>query len=201
MCVFWIYEHDIFLVERYVFHMLCILLLSCHPKHLVSLHSCIYMDFLCPLDHPWSFFYVSRVKLSSFLYPLSIMTKRGRIYGEIVVSFYKILHVIGRNTCLRKGEMCFILLGGVLISFFLYLGSCDHVRIHWTYLLYMLMYVFFTYLYMYCFFSIFIHIFLLVCNLLFLFHTKMSWCVLFKVFQKYRLSKSTCNKLSSWKVF
>ena len=30
----------------------------------------------------------------------------------------------------------------------------------------------------------------LVCNLLFLFHTKMPWWVLFKVFQKYWLSKS-----------
>ena len=40
-----------------------------------------------------------------------------------------------------------------------------------------------------------------VCNLLFLFHTKMSWWVLFKVFQKYRLSKSTCHKLFSCKVF
>ena len=31
---------------------------------------------------------------------------------------------------------------------------------------------------------------LFVCNLLFLFHTKMPWWVLFKVFQKCRLSKS-----------
>ena len=31
----------------------------------------------------------------------------------------------------------------------------------------------------------------IVCNLLFLFHTKMPWWVLFKVFQKYRLSKSS----------
>ena len=30
---------------------------------------------------------------------------------------FKILHVKGRNTCLCKGEMCFILLGGVLTSF------------------------------------------------------------------------------------
>ena len=32
----------------------------------------------------------------------------------------KILHVRERNTCLCKGEMCFILLGGVLTSLFLY---------------------------------------------------------------------------------
>ena len=31
---------------------------------------------------------------------------------------------------------------------------------------------------------------LFVCSLLFLFHTKMLWWVLFKVFQKYKLSKS-----------
>ena len=48
-----------------------------------------------------------------------------------------------------------------------------------------------------CFFSLFIHIFLYVCNLLFLFHTKMSWWVLFKVFQKDRLSKS----IMPWTLF
>ena len=40
-----------------------------------------------------------------------------------------------------------------------------------------------------------------VCNLIFLFHTKMHWWVLFKVFQKNRLSKSTCHKLPSCKNF
>ena len=33
--------------------------------------------------------------------------------------------------------------------------------------------------------------FFIICNILFLFHTKMPWWVLFKVFQKYRLSKSS----------
>ena len=75
------------------------------------------MDSLCPLNH----LYVSWVKFYSFLYPLSIMTKRGRICGEYVV-FFIILHVMGRNTFLCKGELCFILLGGVLTSFFLYIG-------------------------------------------------------------------------------
>ena len=45
--------------------------------------------------------------------------------GEIVENMwflFKILHVRGRNTCLCKGEMCFILLGGVLSSIFLYTG-------------------------------------------------------------------------------
>ena len=72
------------------------------------------MDSLCPLDH----LYVSWVKLYSFLYHLSIMTKRERICGF----FFKILHIRGRNTCLCKGEMCFSLLGGVHTSFFLYTG-------------------------------------------------------------------------------
>ena len=51
------------------------------------------------------------------------------------------------------------------------------------------------------FLSLYTWFLLLVCNLLFLFHTKMPWWVLFKVFQKYKLSKSTCHKLFSCKVF
>ena len=35
---------------------------------------------------------------------------------------FKILHVRGRNTCLCKGELCFVLLGGVFTSLFLYTG-------------------------------------------------------------------------------
>ena len=50
--------------------------------------------------------------------------QRGRNCGDFVVFFFffKILHVRGRNTCLYKGEICFMLLGGVLISFFFYTG-------------------------------------------------------------------------------
>ena len=116
------------------------------------------MDFLCPLDH----FYISRVKFSSFLYPLSIMTKRERNCGDFVVILKKILHIRRRNTCLCKGEMCFIFFGGVLTSLFLYIGLVTM----FTYILlflYMLMYVSFTYPYMCCFFSIFIHMFLISC--------------------------------------
>ena len=133
-----------------------------------------------------------------------------------------------------------ILLGGVLIFkgysedylyffsflffryiYILYMGLVTIIDIHYTYFLYMLMYVSFTYPYMCCFFHLPLHVLflsptltcvvsflslctcflLLVCNLLFLFHTKMPWCVLFKMFQKYRLSKSTCHKLSFCKVF
>ena len=136
------------------------------------------MDSLYPFDH----LYISRVKLSSFLYSLSIMTKRESSF------VYESSHVLrGRNTFLCKGELCFILLEGMLTSFFLYTGLVTM----FTYIvlifdIYMMMYVFFTYLYMCCFFSIFMH---------------MPWWVLFKVFQKYRLSKSTYHKLSSCKVF
>ena len=154
------------------------------------------MDSLCPLDH----LYVSRVKLYSFLYHLSIMTKRERICGF----FFKILHIRGRNTCLCKGEMCFSLLGGVHTSFFLYTGLV-------TMFIYIVL-IFDIYIW-WCmsssptstcvvsFLSLYTCFLLLVCNLIFLFHTKMPWWVLFKVFQKYRLSKSTCLKLSSCKVF
>ena len=63
----------------------------------------------------------------------------------------KILHVRGRNTCLCKGEMCFILLGGVLTSFFLYTGLVTmftYIVLIFDIYIYMMMYVFFTYLYM-----------------------------------------------------
>ena len=78
------------------------------------------------------------------------------------------------------------------------------IDIHCTYLFHLwLMYVFLSPI-LSCvvsFLPLYTCFLLLVCNLLFLFHTKMSWWVLFKVFQKYRLSKSTCHKLSSCKVF
>ena len=100
----------------------------------------------------------------------------------------------------------FHLVMGSAYLLFLVHRSCDHVYIQWSYLwhiyIYMMMYVFFTYLYMCCFFSISIHMFLITCmQSIISVHTKMPWCVLFKVFQKYRLSKSTCHKLSSCKVF
>ena len=123
---------------------------------------------------------------------------------------FKILHVRGRNTFLCKGEMCFTLLGGVITSFFLYTG----LVIMFTYIvliidiyiyiyiyIYMLIYVFFTYLYMCCFFSLFIHMFLYLYAIFYFCLILRCLDVLFKVFQKYRLSKSTCHKFSSCKVF
>ena len=67
----------------------------------------------------------------------------------------------------------------------------------------MLMYVFLssTLSYVVFFLPLYTYFLLLVCNLLFLFHTKIPWWVLFKMFQKYKLSKFTCHELSSCKNF
>ena len=69
---------------------------------------------------------------------------------------FKILHVMGRNTCPCNGETCFILLGGVLTSF-LYIGLVTiftYIVLIFDIYIYM-MYVFFTYLSMCCFFSLY----------------------------------------------
>ena len=91
-----------------------------------------------------------------------------------------------------------------IVTLFLYLRSCDHLLTYIVLiLLYIWMYVFLSPTpYMCCLFSLFTHMLLITCmQSILLFHTKMPSCVLFKVFQKYRLSKSTCHKLSSCIVF
>ena len=148
------------------------------------------MDSLCPLDH----LYVSRVKLYSFLYHLSIMTKRERICGF----FFKILHIRGRNTCLCKGEMCFSLLGGVHTSFFLYTGLV-------TMFIYIVL-IFDIYIYDdVCLLHLPLHVlflFSLYTHVSYYLYAIYYFCFTLRVlFQKYRLSKSTCHKLSSCKVF
>ena len=86
----------------------------------------------------------------------------------------KILHVRGRNTSFCKGEMCFILLGRVLTSFFLYTGFVTMftyiVLIFNIYIYMMMMYVFFTYLYMCCF------SFLSLCTCFLFFYTIYYFC-------------------------
>ena len=164
------------------------------------------MDFLCP---PWSSLIIFMSFGWSFLASCTLCHSWQK-WGEIVENmwffffFFKILHVRGRNAFLCKGEMCFILLGSVLTSLFLYTGLVTIYR-HTLYL--------FSFLWCWCIFlsptlsyvvsylSLYTCFLLFVCNLLFLFHTKMPWWVLFKVFQKYRLSKSICHKLSSCKIF
>ena len=82
------------------------------------------------------------------------------------------------------------------------LGLVTIIDIYCTYFLYILMYVSFTYLYICCFFSLFIHMLLITCmqSIISVSH-KHALMSLFKVFQKYRLSKSSCHKLSSSKIF
>ena len=118
---------------------------------------------------------------------------------------FKILLVRGRNTCLCKGELCFILLRGVLASpccfrsFFWLLvhWSYDHFYIHCYYLWYICVCVcvcvFFTYLYMCCFFSIFIRMFLYVRNPYFCF-THDALMSFVWVFQKDELWKSIMSR-------
>ena len=79
------------------------------------------MDFLCPLDHPWSSLCLSG-KAFYLLVPFVNHDKKGEKLWRICGFFFKILHVRGRNTSLCKGEMCSILLRGVLTSLFLYTG-------------------------------------------------------------------------------
>ena len=71
------------------------------------------------------------------------------------------------------------------------LSDSKHCIYLWYIYLIMLLSHFHVSLYVLFLFSLYTHVSYFVCNLLFLFHTKMLWWVLFKVFQKYRLSKSS----------
>ena len=87
---------------------------------------------------------------------------------------------------------CIIYFLYFLDTLFLYCDSKPCTLIDIYIYIYWGCYYSFTYLFMCCFFSHFMHMLLINCMqfLIFLFHIKMSWWVLFKVFQKYRLSKS-----------
>ena len=147
------------------------------------------MDSLCPLDH----LYVSWVKFYSFLYPLSIMTKRGRKCG-FFLRFYMlggvVFHLVrGSVYLLVVLEASFSFLYTGLVTIFTYIMLIFDIYIY-------MMYVFFTYLSMYCFFSLFIHMFLYVRNLYFCFiHDALMSFVW--VLQKDRLWKS----IMSWTLF
>ena len=93
----------------------------------------------------------------------------------------------------------------VVITFFhlsLYMLFLFFLYAH-AYILRLLLHSF-TNLFMCCFFSLFMHMLSCLLYAIFLFYTKMPWWVLFKVFQKYRLSKSflpwTLFLQSFWRV-
>ena len=96
-------------------------------------------------------------------------------------------------------------------SFFLdTLSSCTPVlwpfidNIHCTYFSYIYIYMMmllFTYLSMCCFFSLFMHMFLYVCNLYFCFTLKCLDEFCLKCFRKIGCENLPCHELSSCKVF
>ena len=133
MCVFW---------DLYAWHFSCWKICFSHVLHpsiiLSSIVSCFitFMHFYEFFVPPWSSLIIFMFLWWNFITSCTLCQswqKRGRNCGDFVV-FFKILHVKGRNTCLCKGEMCFILLEGVLTSFFLYLRTSEQVYIHCAYL-------------------------------------------------------------------
>ena len=90
---------------------------------------------------------------------------------------FKILYVRGRNTCPCKGEMCFILLGGVLTSFFVYTGLVTmftYVVLIFDIYLYANVCLFHLPLHVLFIFSLYTHVsYILYAIFFFFFHTKM----------------------------
>ena len=131
---------------------------------------------------------------------MRVVTLRGKVsfWNHFVKGSVIILRDVVKISCIFS----FL---SFLDTLFLYMRSCAIYR-HTLYL-FSLIYcwrMFFLHLpfHVLFLFSLYTHAsYYFVSNLSFLFHTKMPWWVLFKVFQKYRLSKSTCHKLSSCKVF
>ena len=147
--------------------------------------------------------YVSRVKPSSFVYPLSVMTKRGRNCG-----FFLRFYMLG-------GEIHTLVRGGYVSSCYgeclppssctLVLWPCLHtlcLSLRYLYIYIYMMYVFFTYLYMCCFFFIFIHMFSLLYAIFYFCFTLRSrdeFCL--KCFRNTGCQSLSCYGFSSCKVF
>ena len=159
-----------------VFHMSCIFLIILSS---IASYFITFMNLYGFLMPPWSSLCFSGEVFFLLFVPFINHDKKGEKLW--VFFFFKILHVRGRNTCLCKGELCFILLRGVPTSFFMYISLVTM----FTYIVL----IFDIYIYIYddvCFlhlplhvlflFSLYTHVSLLICNLLFLSHTKMPWC-------------------------
>ena len=128
------------------------------------------------------------------------------IYMIMLLSFHRSLHVslffslythVSINVC----NLLFLFLFFVVtLSFWTLVLWQFSDNKHCTYLsfIYMMMLLsFHLSLHVLFLFSLYTHVSINVCNLLFLFHTKMPWWVLFKVFQNDRLSKS----IMPWTLF
>ena len=140
-------------------------------------------------------------------YTLCQLWQKGELWF-----FFKILHVRGRNTCLCKRELCFILLGGVFTSLlfynFFFLAYCTLVL--WLFLhilclsliyIYM-MHVFFTYISMCClFFFLYTNVSLLYAIFYFCFTLRYLNEFCLKCFRKTSCQNLSCHKLSYCKVF
>ena len=167
--------------------------------------------FLVP---PWSSLVIFLFLGWSFIASCTIFQSWQK--GEKMWVLFKILHVRRRNTCLCKGELCFILLGEVFTSFvvlgasfrFLYTGL---VTIFTYIVLISNIYIYicvcvwwcvsfsltstcvvsflslYTCLYMYAIFISVSHM--------------MPWWVLFKCFRKIGCESLTCHELSFCEVF
>ena len=141
--------------------------------------------------------------------PLSFVAKRGSNFG------YKSSHVLRGRVSIEdifvRGSVFFFMRDVVrtyCIFSFLYFSNtlllhCDSKPC--TYVRYIYIYIYWGCFYflspisscVVSFLSLCTCFLYIVCNLLFLFHTKMMWWVLFKMFQKYKLSKS----FLPWKLF
>ena len=124
---------------------------------------------------------------------------------------FKILHVKGRNTCLCKGELCFILLGGVFTSLLLQellLATCTLVL--WPFLHTLCLSL--IYIYIWCmssslispcvvsFLSLYTYFFMYVI-LYFCFTLRCLDKFCLKCFRKIVCQSLSCHELSSYKFF
>ena len=124
---------------------------------------------------------------------------------------FKILHVKGRNTCLCKGELCFILLGGVFTSFVVIRASFSFLYTGLVTILLHTLYFIFIYIWWWRMFSspistcVVSFLSLYTCffmNVIFISVSHMiPWWVLFKCFRKTGCESLSCRELFSYKVF
>ena len=119
---------------------------------------------------------------------MRVVTLRGR------VSFWD--HCIRGSVIFLRDVvkiLCIFSFLSFLDTLFLYFRSCDHFYLHTLYLCSLYVDVCFSFTYP-------LHVLFLFSLYTYVSH-KDALMSLFKVFQKYRMSKSTCHKLSYCKVF